>query len=100
MPRIVKQGYSASALGAFVESQIEYRETKGNNMARYINGVRMSADDGRRLLRWMDDTGDVDLSGVDRFLIRYDLALWEFEHWATERYGHSTFFDRDEVTVA
>lgn len=97
MPGQSKAGYVALAVAQFLDDQIELRARKAGMPASFINNHRVSPDDQRRITRWSHESKLASLAAVDRILIRYDLALWEFEAWATKRYGNNTYFDTDEI---
>lgn len=96
----VKCGYPAKAVAEFVTEQIEVRDTGNSAPAHYINGRRVSADHQRRIRDWRDGVKLASLALVDRMLMHYDLAIWEYEAWAIERYGNDTFYDHDEAVAA
>lgn len=95
----VTVGYPAKAVGEFFWEHTEITTERGK--PNYINGRRASAEHVRRLAEWR--RGDVELAAlavVDRLLMKYDLAIWEYEAWATEKFGNDTFFDRREAVAA
>lgn len=96
----VKCGYPAKAVSEFITEQFEEKPSKNGPPANYINGRRVTADHQRRIREWRDEVKLANLAVVDRMLMHYDLALWEYESWATERFGSDTFYDHDEAVAA
>lgn len=94
MTRLIKTGYPAKAVAAFIDGEVVRTPRKENGKDRVtLNGSLLTAEEQRQVARWRNEQEYAELSSVDNMLNRHDMHIWQYENWAVERYGTDTFFD-------
>lgn len=96
-------GYSAVAVGEYVESKIEFRRANGRTgkPVAFVGPHRIIKTDLTRCYKWRSGQAMlVSIDVVDKLMIRLGLSLWEFEDWALMAYGSNCFHDHEKSIAA
>jgi hypothetical protein len=96
MARAKESGYEAGAFFGFLDSVGERRDDGG-----FVSINELPVNFGHRdmLSRW-ERWSVIPTSKLDRFLMQYDLMLFELENWAEDHLGYCGFLPTGTTGLA
>lgn len=88
-------GYEAEVVWAYLDANATELPTVRGGVDR-IAGHKITDSQRETLRRWRDTNARIiPLGRWDEILLQNDVMLWEFEQWATERFGRDGYVNED-----